>query len=65
MRTLVLQDETQRVIKFGRIKPFKNVCKVTGVDELCNIVTEYCVGGVRKLLILWNIGNTSTAPLTN
>lgn len=50
MRTLVLQDETQRVIKFGRIKPFKNVCKVTGVDELCNIVTEYCVGGGKKVI---------------
>lgn len=50
MRTIKLEDETLRVIKFGRIKPFKNICKVTGVEELCNIVTEYCVGSEKKVI---------------
>lgn len=45
MKVIQLQDQTGRVIRFGRIKPFKNICKVTGVEELCNVVTEYCVGG--------------------
>ena len=57
MRVIQLQDQTGRLIRFGRIKPFKNICKVTGVEELCNIVTEYQVGGV-KLLILSIIGST-------
>lgn len=64
MKVIQLQDQTGRVIRFGRIKPFKNICKVTGVEELCNVVTEYCVGGV-KLLILSIIGSSLTEPLMN
>lgn len=29
------------VISFGRIKPFKNTCKVSGKEEWCNIEIEY------------------------
>ena len=28
-------------IKFEKIKPFYNVCRVTGVKEKCNIIIEY------------------------
>lgn len=52
MKTIQLQDQTGRVIRFGRIKPFKNICKVTGVEELCNVVTEYCVGGGKVVDIV-------------
>lgn len=61
MKTIELKDKTGRVVRFERIKPFKNICKVTGVEEMCNIVTEYAVGGVIKLSILLNIENSSNA----
>lgn len=33
-------------ITFGRIKPFKNICKVTGEEEYCNISIEYVPNGL-------------------
>lgn len=46
MKVLELKDkETKRVIHFDRIKPFKNVCKVTGVEENCNVVVDYIPNG--------------------
>lgn len=45
MKTIELSENAGRVIRFDRIKPFKNVCKVTGVEEMVNVVTEYKVGG--------------------
>ena len=65
MIAIELQDTTQRVIRFDRIKPFKNICKVTGVEELCNIVTEYKVGGVKRCSISLSIGSTLNTPSTN
>lgn len=50
MKTIELKDKTGRVVRFERIKPFKNICKVTGVEEMCNIVTEYAVGGGNKVV---------------
>lgn len=43
MRTIELSGRTgaNTVIHFARIRPFKNICKVTGVEELCNIEVEY------------------------
>ena len=38
------------MIRFERIKPFKNICKVTGVSEWVNVVTEYKVGGGNKVV---------------
>lgn len=45
MKVIELKEKAGRVIRFERIKPFKNICKVTGVSELVNVVTEYKVGG--------------------
>ncbi len=42
MKTIQInQPLTTRQIRFERIKPFKNICKVTGVEENCNVVVEY------------------------
>lgn len=43
MKTIQIDKfaRAQRTIRFDRIKPFKNICKVTGVEELCNVVVEY------------------------
>lgn len=50
MRVLELGEKAEsRIIRFDRIKPFKNICKVTGVEEFCNVVTEYKVGGGKVL----------------
>ena len=65
MRAIELNDSVVRVIRFDRIKPFKNICKVTGVEEMCNVVTEYEVGGVKRLLILLSTDNSLNVPLTN
>lgn len=45
MKVIELKEKASRVIRFERIKPFMNICKVTGVSELVNVVTEYKVGG--------------------
>lgn len=50
MKTIELSEKVGRVIRFDRIKPFKNICKVTGVEEMCNVVTEYAVGGGNKVV---------------
>lgn len=66
MKVIELKEKAGRVIRFERIKPFKNICKVTGVSELVNVVTEYKVGGgVIKLLISWSIASSSTVRLTS
>lgn len=65
MKVIELKEKAGRVIRFERIKPFKNICKVTGVSELVNVVTEYKVGGVIKSLISWSIASSSTARLTS
>lgn len=42
MKTIELTgDAPRKKITFERIKPFKNICKVTGVQEFCNAVVEY------------------------
>lgn len=42
MKTIQIKNDTpKRLIRFERIKPFKNICKVTGVEEKCNVVVEY------------------------
>ncbi len=42
MKTIqIVQSSPKRLIRFERIKPFKNICKVTGVEEQCNVVVEY------------------------
>lgn len=42
MKTIAIEKGiAQRTIRFERIKPFKNICKVTGVEELCNVTVEY------------------------
>lgn len=41
MRTIDIKKGVERLIRFERIKPFKNICKVTGVEENCNVVVEY------------------------
>lgn len=50
MKVIELKEKAGRVIRFERIKPFKNICKVTGVSELVNVVTEYKVGGGNKVV---------------
>ena len=43
MKTINIENPLKhtRIIRFERIKPFKNICKVTGVEEKCNVVVEY------------------------
>ncbi len=40
-------------IRFERIKPFENICKVTGVKELCNVVLEYEPDGRVIDIVEW------------
>lgn len=65
MRVIELKEKVGRVIRFERIKPFKNICKVTGVSELVNVVVEYKVGGVIKWLTSLITASSSTALSTN
>ena len=65
MRVIELGEKAEsRIIRFDRIKPFKNICKVTGVEEFCNVVTEYKVGGV-KFSTSVIIASSSKRRLTN
>ena len=41
MRILNFEHKEDVTIHFDRIKPFKNVCKITGVTENCNVVVDY------------------------
>lgn len=42
MKSIEFKNNTQQLkIKFERIKPFKNICAVTGAEEFCNLVVEY------------------------
>lgn len=41
MKSIDFDSKTKIKIRFEKIKPFVNYCKVTGEKELCNIVTEY------------------------
>ena len=41
MRILNFEHKEDVTIHFDRIKAFKNVCKVTGVTENCNVVVDY------------------------
>lgn len=50
MRVIELKEKAGRVIRFERIKPFENICKVTGVREKVNVVVEYKVGGGNKVV---------------
>lgn len=45
MKTIELNHSKEMTIRFERIKPFKNICKVTGVEEICNVVVEYVPDG--------------------
>ena len=38
---IINPDSLRKKIKFGRIKPFQNICKVTGVKEWVNVEVEY------------------------
>lgn len=50
MKVIELKESAGRVIRFERIKPFENICKVTGVRESVNVVTEYKVGKKKKVV---------------
>ena len=65
MRVIELKEKVGRVIRFERIKPFTNICKVTGVSELVNVVVEYKVGGVIKWLTSLITASSLTALSTN
>lgn len=41
MKAIDLHTTNKLKIRFEKITPFVNYCKVTGKKELCNIVTEY------------------------
>ena len=36
-----MKSKYEKLIKYEKIKPFKNICVVTGVLEECNIEIEY------------------------
>lgn len=42
MKTIDIEsNDIPRRIRFERIRPFKNICKATGVEQWCNVVVEY------------------------
>lgn len=41
MKSIDFCSKKKIKIRFEKIKPFVNYCKVTGDKEFCNIVTEY------------------------
>ena len=45
MKTISIKNKKEMLIRFERINPFYNICKVTGVREKCNVVVEYIPNG--------------------
>ena len=41
MKSIDFNSKTKIKIRFDRIKPFVNYCKVTGEKEFCNVIVEY------------------------
>lgn len=41
MKVINFENKKEISVHFDRIRPFSNVCAVTGVKELCNIVVDY------------------------
>ena len=41
MKAIKLVSKYQKTIHFGKIKPFINICRVTGEQEYCNVEVTY------------------------
>ena len=41
MKTIQYATKHKIVISFDKIKPFYNICKVTGMKEKCNVTLSY------------------------